>query len=511
MQPCKHTQQRQKPTIKPHITMFNKEFYPTPENIIELMMEGQQIEGKTILEPSAGKGNIVDYLTLHGAQVLACEINEDLSKILQTKCKVIGKDFLQLESHVISHIDCIVMNPPFSNADEHILHAYSISPRGCTIIALCNIETINNQHTNRRKELKAVIDSYGSFEDIGNCFEEAERETGVKVALVKITKPGESYASEFEGFCMDEEPVSAGGYGIMKYDFIRDLVQRYIGAVKIYDNQLNEAVKMNDLLHGFYDSSIAMSITEGDKPTERESFKKDLQKSAWKFIFSKMNMNKYATRGLREEINKFVEQQVNVPFTMKNIYIMLDIVMQTTEQRMDRAIIEVFDKLTLHHADNRYNVPGWKTNSHYLVGKKFIFPYMIDAAKSYGYTSESYSLYNHRCEIIEDFEKALCYITGRNHDEIIPVHRASNRNEYGEWYDGAEFFKYKGFKKGTIHFEFKSEDVWAIFNQRVAKIKGYPLFEAKQQTKYQEKQTGRDKPKGPNQKEPVIFGTYKVA
>ena len=46
-----------------------------------------------------------------------------------------------------------------------------------------------------------------------------------------------------------------------------------------------------------------------------------------------------------------------------------------------------------------------------------------------------------------------------------------------------------------MHYEFKNEDVWARFNQRVAKLKGYPLFEAKEQTAYQARQTGRQQPK----------------
>ena len=33
-----------------------------------------------------------------------------------------------------------------------------------------------------------------------------------------------------------------------------------------------------------------------------------------------MNMEKYATQQLREQINKFIEQQESVPFTMFNIY-----------------------------------------------------------------------------------------------------------------------------------------------------------------------------------------------
>ena len=38
----------------------NADFYPTPIEVIGQMMMGEEILGKTILEPSAGKGNIVD-------------------------------------------------------------------------------------------------------------------------------------------------------------------------------------------------------------------------------------------------------------------------------------------------------------------------------------------------------------------------------------------------------------------------------------------------------------------
>ena len=30
---------------------------------------------------------------------------------------------------------------------------------------------------------------------------------------------------------------------------------------------------------------------------------------------------------------------------------------------MDKAIIEVFDRVTHHHHDNRHHVKGWKTNN----------------------------------------------------------------------------------------------------------------------------------------------------
>ena len=40
--------------------MFNRDFYPTPEKVIEEMLKVSEVTNKIILEPSAGTGNIVD-------------------------------------------------------------------------------------------------------------------------------------------------------------------------------------------------------------------------------------------------------------------------------------------------------------------------------------------------------------------------------------------------------------------------------------------------------------------
>lgn len=485
--------------------MFNAVFFPTPLQVIEQMTAGIDLKGKVILEPSAGSGAIVDYLQEQGAAVISCENDSRLKVIIKSKCKHIADDFLTVTSDQISHINGVVMNPPFSNGAEHLLHAYHIAPKGCKIVCLLNAETVKNTYSKSRKELASIIEQYGNCKNLGDCFTEAERKTGVEVVMVTINKAGESYTQEFEGFFMDEEPEEQGENGLMSYNVVRDLVNRYVAAVKLYDEHLNTGKKMNSLLSGFYGDGLTFTCTENGAIKLRNEFKKDLQKSGWKFIFNKMNLTKYTTRGVREDINKFVEQQTDIPFTMKNIYVMLDIVIQTAGQRMDKAILEVFDRVTEHHHDNRQNVKGWKTNSHFLVGKKFILPNMISPAKEYSYTSTTYtSLKSSYDGIIPDFEKALCYITGEpfeteEYDEtqckwlkfgIKSVNSSINRNTYGEWYD-SKFFKYKGYKNGNMHFEFVSEEIWNKFNQRVGKLKGFPLYEAKEQTAYQDRQTGR--------------------
>lgn len=514
--------------------MFTETFFPTPPETIIEMCEGEELRNKTILEPSAGKGDIVDFCFGAGAvAVLACETNEDLRKILATKCQIVANDFLTLESHAISHIDYIIMNPPFDTADKHITHAYNIAPPGCKIIALCNTATLDKPYSATRKELNKIIEAYGESRSIGNVFATAERKTDVETSLLKILKPGSNYNTEFEGFFTDEEPEEIGENGIMSYNVVRDLVNRYVGAVKIFDEQLTAAVKMNNLTTGFFSSGMGMSVTEKGVPIQRNEFKKAMQKSGWDFIFKKMNMAKYATRGLKEDINKFVEKQTQIPFTMKNIYKMLEIVVGTQSSRMDKALEEVFDKITSLSKDNQFNLPGFQTNSHYLVNPKFIIDNMCYQDKRYYTGNKIEAHYGNSFDLIEDFVKALCYITGDKYetlgdlrswivyrykimtddDVIFKYETAYTYNSkdaeikklyeqgkqykvidwapvYGEWFEWS-YFKCKAFKKGTMHFEFKDNDLWAQFNIRIARIKGYPLFEHKEETKWQKQQKNK--------------------
>lgn len=489
--------------------MFNPDFYPTPEDVIYKMLEGHNIEGKVILEPSAGKGNIIDVLHLAGASdILSCESNKDLALIAASKSRLISEDFFTVESHHISHIDYIIMNPPFSNADKHILHAFDIAPAGCKIVALCNAETLKSAYSETRKQLRTLISEHGQAVELGNCFTESERKTGVSVSMINLIKPGQSYNTEFEGFFMDDDPKELEANALMPYNVVRDLVNRYVAAVQLFDKQLEIGVQMNSLIASFYGSSLAFTVTEKDKPRTRNDFKKAMQKAGWQYIFSKMNLNKHSTAGLREDINKFVETQTEIPFTMKNIYKMLEIVIGTTGQRMDKALLEVFERVTSRCDENKMGLEGWKTNSYYLLTEKFILPGLFEV----GWSGQLASSYNSRNEVIDDMTKALCYLTGENYDNYETMYnffckKVSDdygaervKYEFNTWYDFG-FFEVKGFKKGTGHFKFKSQDVWAKFNQRIAKLKGYPLPQHKKQA---------EKPAKPQTKEPEILFSIKL-
>ena len=208
-------------------------------------------------------------------------------------------------------------------------------------------------------------------------------------------------------------------------------------------NKINDAAKFSDSEFDYVPIRFTTVDTRGNAVSiSRQQYKKQLQKYYWRIIFNKLNMDKYATNGLREQINKFVEKQVNVPFTMRNIYQVINMVVQTTGQRMDKALLEAFDLICSLSAENSTAGEKWKTNSNYMINRKFIVHYMTDYDARYSISNEYIRLdYSGNATRIEDVIKALCYITETNYDEITNLRDFVYKNHlsYGTWYDWSFF------------------------------------------------------------------------
>lgn len=458
--------------------MFHNELYPTPTHVLEMMQ--LDCENKIILEPHAGFGNIVDYCKSKGAkEVIAIEINERCREILKPKCQLINDDFFKCKADDISHINAIYMNPPFSNADRHIIHAWEIAPDGCEIVALCNYTTISLGNT----RISRLIRDYGISENLGDCFSDAERKTNVEVGLIRLYKPVANSNFEFEGFFMDADEEEEQGIGIMQFNEVRALVNRYVGTMKAYDVMMDQVSNVNNLIKAIGMSSIDMKVGFNDSITSKEQFSKILQKRSWSYIFNKMNMEKYVTSGVMKDINKFVETQQNIPFTMKNIYKMFEIIVGTRQETFKRALEEAIDNFTKYTHENRFGVEGWKTNSGYMLNKKFIVEGIAELSWGGGSLQIRYDSYGGRR--IDDLVKVLCNITAKNYDSIGTLYRFNYTKNTSDklfdiepnvWYEW-EFFEVKFFKKGTMHVKFKDLNDWYLLNKAYGEMKGFTLHE----------------------------------
>lgn len=373
--------------------MFSDDFYPTSRAAWEAM--NVDCYGKRVLDPSAGKGDLLNYANQVGAIGLeGVENNNELRKLLSTKYPVIGSDWFSVKAEDISHVQMILMNPPFSNADRHILHAWNIAPEGCEIVSQCNSETISNIWCQSRKELSALIKNYGSTDNFDGTYKRAERITDVGIAVVRLFKPVSANNKSFEGFYYDMPELNEVS-GVIRYNEIQALVNNYTGAVRCFDkfadigNELNEICKAVGFgTHGGFNYKVSSTDVDDrghDKGEiiDKATFARTLQKKCWKIVFAKFDLEKYLTKGVMSKVNAFVESRFNYPFTMKNIFRMVETIVGTSGENMEKAIVEAVDNFTMYTHENRFNVEGWKTNAGHMLNRKFITGNICEYQYSY--------------------------------------------------------------------------------------------------------------------------------
>lgn len=114
------------------------QFYPTPENIVDKVIELAEVKGADIcLEPSAGTGRLSDRLPVD--KTTCVEVSSVRAKIISEKgYKCINDDFLNWASKSNDRFDKIVMNPPFDRGQwsAHVEAAKKLLDKDGVIVAV---------------------------------------------------------------------------------------------------------------------------------------------------------------------------------------------------------------------------------------------------------------------------------------------------------------------------------------------------------------------------------------
>lgn len=171
-------------------------FFPTPSDLIERLIKLANIqEGNAILEPSAGKGDILDRVKEKYAGTVhldAVEQHSTLREILRLKgYSLVGSDFLEYSPGAI--YDRIIMNPPFENSQDidHVLHAINlIRPGGCLVAIMS--EGFTFRPFKKDKAFRALLKDHNAYisEPIEGAFKKGFKTTGQNVRIVMIDKTG---------------------------------------------------------------------------------------------------------------------------------------------------------------------------------------------------------------------------------------------------------------------------------------------------------------------------------
>lgn len=526
------------------------EFYPTPPALVARMLEGIEWKYiQTVLEPSAGKGDILREIArkeyrlyeyrADGLDVDCIEIDANLRQILKynfsgerkqatksqikeekvywssveqrtvkielseaekaenAKLKAELETFLKKGIHIVhddfltynplKKYDLIIMNPPFSNGDKHLIKALKMQENGGNIICLLNAETIRNPYTESRKELVRQLEKHNAIiEYIDNAFVSAERRTGVEVALIKVTieqvqeesdiynrmKEAEQ-VEDFDPECTDLEVT----------DYIKAMVHRYNVECKAGIELIRQYRALQPYIMRTFDaedkfnSPILRLTNKNDRSYDNcvpvNDYLQDVRLKYWRALLSNPKFTGKLTSKLQDEWSKKVQSLANYDFTEFNIYTISTEMNAQIKSGIEDEIIAMFDRLTEKHSyypefsKNRHYYNGWKTNSAYKIAKKVIIP-------CYGVFSE-YSdrldTYDAR-KVLEDIERILNFLDGgmtrevESWDKLADYFQQKISKNIPLKYFTATFYK-----KGTVHLTFTCPELIERFNIYAAQNK----------------------------------------
>lgn len=473
----------------------NVDFYPTPKEVIEKMIEPYKkgISRETyILEPSAGSGNIADYLSslkngycnAINPKIHCIESDLNMQSILRDKgYPLVGTDFLNHENS--QAYDLIIMNPPFSSGEHHLMKAWDILDDG-HICCLLNAETIKNPYTKVRETLINIIDANGTVEYLGNCFSKADRKTDVDVVLVRLEKKQDNsrFKIDFnlgyskEDISLEEEDISQSslavndrlGAYIRAYNKAKET---FITFAKSYE-VLKQATETFGSAHSYFDAEniIQDSLKSDNIKAKYNNFDNRITEIAWRKMVKIMGMDKFMTNKVNRDFEQFVREQSSMALTKENVLMLINTLANNSSNIMKQCCVDVFDHFTKHYKENRMISEGWKTNSSWKVNRKVILPYQLKTNSwSTNFSVETYS-------DIRDIDKVMCYLSAMNYDKLVnegmDLEQCISRVRIGDnSLQLSQFFEFRCYKKGTLHLYFKDEKLWDIFNQVACENKNW--------------------------------------
>lgn len=482
----------------------NRDFYPTPESLIEEMLEGVDWNYiNSVLEPSAGKGDLIEgintifkqkisrnYWSSNRELDLDCiELQPELQMILKGKgYRVVHNDFLTYRT--FKRYDMIISNPPFSQGAKHLLKMLDMQENGGGVICLLNAETLKNPYTAERKVLvQRLEDLQAEIKYVENAFIEAERKTSVEVAIVKVFIPQKENAS----FIFEEtlkkaedleyrERAEAQSNQLVENDFIKAIIKQFNieveAGIKLIDefNAMKPHILREFTETGTSSSILCLTLNEKDNKVTYNRFVEAVRRKYWSALFTNPKFTGKLTSKLLKEYMGRVAELSNYDFSEYNILTIRAEMNTHVIQSVEDTIIALFDELSHKHyyydetGNNIHYFNGWKTNKGWYINKKVIIP-----LRAWDSWWKCWNVSN--WDIIAkltDIEKCLNYLDGGLTDSVdlqARLEQAKKEDQIKKI--PLKYFTVTFYKKGTCHIEFTNEELLKKFNIFGAQRKGW--------------------------------------
>ena len=482
------------------------QFYPTPPALAERAWQMfQKKDPDRVLDPSAGNGDLLlpgrkgcrhyDHSQRHrGVRFDAIEINPERHPLLlNLGVCVVGHDFLEFTGvGLYSHV---IMNPPFAQGAQHLLHAWDHLYDG-EIVCILNAETLRNPYSKERQHLVGLIQRHGRVEFAQEAFVAAERKTDVEIALVHLVK--RAAPSDLLGNILEDLRNDAAG-GTLNFDignqlavptgFVEESVLRFDAAVRAtrdwakaeaskayYANLLGRTLA--DMKKSLEPKTATQNQAALDAPSgARNRFAAaydELKDQAWTSVLYSTEVSGKVSLAARQRIESEFAKIKRLEFTAVNVYGFLRGLCESQGEIQEQMMLDVFDQISCYHEDNVVFYMGWKSNGkHRTLGMRlkttrFVLP---------GFGTEKWqnSLGFDPLQRLSDMDRVFAMLDGKHQDSIFGLRALlSDRACFDRLRNGSretsDYFEVRYYpKRGTMHFFPKSKELMDRLNRYVGK------------------------------------------
>ncbi len=165
------------------------QFYPTPMKVAQRVYELAEIkENQSVLEPSAGTGNLLDCIPFH-CDIIAVEPLMSNFIVLEHKGYNAVNNTFEGSYSSLPKVDRIIMNPPFSGQRDikHVMMAYHLLKKGGVLVAIMS-ENALYYNTETTKKFKAFLKRHNGYVETVPPRSFKESGTTIETVIVKIRK-----------------------------------------------------------------------------------------------------------------------------------------------------------------------------------------------------------------------------------------------------------------------------------------------------------------------------------
>lgn len=470
------------------MNQFLKDYYPTPDALIERLVEGLKLDGRShILEPSAGTGHIAEFVRKRFSEhrtdptIDVIEINDDFQKVLNGKgFRVIHDDFLTFRT--LKRYNLIVANFPFSDGQAHLQRAVElIKTNGGELRCLVNAETIRNPCDLFRQALvKDLKELDAEIEYLQGEFENSERKTSVEVALIKCRVEKEhKFSRILDGLKKETMPKANVNdpQGLVVDDFAAQIVSQFNfeakAGVRLIEEYfaLKPHIKSAIVREGQPDySSPLIKIEVGNAYESPQNFVneyiKGVRRKFWQVFINNPKFSGVFTSEIMDSLYRKLDEMSEYDFSVFNINKLYDDLQAQLMNGIEASILKMFDEFSAAFSygetfgTNCHYYNGWKTNKAHKINYKIILP--IDGFSAYGNKRKLDSFYIEKRLV--DIIKVFNYLSD---DDVNAFRLVGNTLDWVNRQAEVEpqsfrnidfrYFETTFYKKGTCHIKFLDE------------------------------------------------------